>query len=87
MRRYFVPVLGTLFVALPMTLMYGLIALIGSLSMIDVVEVWMGTHIWKNEIDWYEYTQAFSGLFGVLGIIGLWLGSLFYEVIKKANVF
>jgi len=77
LKRYF-PVVAILLAALFVTLMYGLPALLGAVWTIDVVEVWTGTHTWKNTNDSADYKIAFQGLGGILGILGLWVSGLFY---------
>lgn len=79
--------IGVLVVCLPATLFFGPFALLGAAGWADIFAVWTDSHIWQKEVTHLDYYPALQGLGGLLGLLGLWLGSIFRSSLARKITF
>ncbi len=73
-----------LFIALPISLTFGLVASFGFIAGAgEIIQVFFTSDDLKNEINHIEWWIFISGLCGVLGIAGIWLRLIFQDKLAK----
>lgn len=67
-----------LLIALPISVTFGYLALIGFLlGVLDIIEVYFTPNSWHKEMHYLDWWTLISGLCGLLGIAGIWIRLIF----------
>lgn len=76
--------ISALVIVLPVTFTFGWLALFGAfIGVSDIYDVWTKAHTWNTEVSASNYFFALTGVGGIIGISGLWIGSIFYGYLTK----